>query len=124
MHRAVLLIVLMVTALIAVLVANDFGQPKTTKLNLLESARDEIQNMSTRSSNLATNILIERVGAENVMSLMKQLKAIDIKVFRGVEDGKAFEKGLNNTTTAFDLMILFRTIAEKKIASPRACDDM
>src|SRR5882724_1709462 len=101
------------------------GDPDAYKLIGQEvSYRDLIQRMITRSSNLATNILIEKVGADNVMKLMKQLKANDIKVLRGVEDGKAFEKGLNNTTTAYDLMILLRTIAQKKVPSPAACDEM
>jgi beta-lactamase class A len=101
------------------------GDPDAYKLIGQEvSYRDLIQRMITRSSNLSTNILIEKVGADNVMKLMKQLKANDIKVLRGVEDGKAFEKGLNNTTTAYDLMILLRTIAMKKVASPAACDEM
>jgi beta-lactamase class A len=101
------------------------GDPEAYKLIGTEvTYRDLIQRMITRSSNLATNILIEKVGADNVMNLMKQLKANDIKVLRGVEDGKAFEKGLNNTTTAYDLMILLRAIAQKKVASPEACDEM
>ena len=54
------------------------------------SIRELILRMITRSSNLATNILIERAGAENVMKLMKKLGANDIQVRRGVEDNKAF----------------------------------
>jgi len=101
------------------------GDPEAYKLIGTEvSYRDLIQRMITRSSNLATNILIEHAGADNVMKLMKQLKANDIKVLRGVEDGKAFEKGLNNTTTAYDLMVLLRTIANKKVATPKDCDEM
>ena len=101
------------------------GDPEAYKLIGTEvSYRDLIERMITRSSNLATNILIEHAGAENVMKLMKQLKANDIKVLRGVEDGKAFEKGLNNTTTAYDLMLLLRTIANKKVATPKDCDEM
>ncbi|HWR33956.1 MAG TPA: serine hydrolase, partial [Chitinophagaceae bacterium] len=57
-------------------------------------------NMIILSSNLATNLLIEFVKPGNVMKTMKVIGANDIKVLRGVEDGKAFEKGLNNTTTA------------------------
>jgi beta-lactamase class A len=101
------------------------GDPEAYKLIGTEvTYRDLTQRMITRSSNLATNILIEQVGADNVMKLMRELKANDIKVLRGVEDQKAFDKGLNNTTTAYDLMLLLRTIAYKKIASPAACDEM
>lgn len=71
--------------------------------------------MITRSSNLATNILIEMVGAENVMETMKQLGAGNIQVLRGVEDLKAFEAGLNNTTTAKDLLLIMEAIAQEEV---------
>ncbi len=83
-----------------------------------------IERMIMRSSNLATNILIEKAGAENVMKLMRKLGASDMQVRRGVEDNMAFRAGLNNTTTAFDLLILLRAIAEKKVANARACTEM
>jgi beta-lactamase class A len=88
------------------------------------SVRALIERMITRSSNLATNILIEKAGAANVMQLMRELGANDIQVRRGVEDTKAFRAGLNNTTTAYDLMLLLRAIAEKKFLDAAACDEM
>jgi len=89
-----------------------------------DTYRDLMHHMITRSSNLATNILIEKIGADNVMMFMKELHANDIKVLRGVEDAKAYEKGLNNTTSAYDLMILLKDIAEKKVISASVCDEM
>jgi len=75
--------------------------------------------MITRSSNFATNILIALVGAENVTRTMRSLGAQRIQVLRGVEDGKAFDKGLNNTTTARDLAVILRSI-EVGSAAPAA----
>lgn len=95
---------------------NRIGQ-KMTVLELVD-------HMITWSSNLATNILIERVTPEKVMSLMSELGANDIRVLRGVEDSKAFQAGKNNTTTAYDLMLLFKLIAENKFRSKRACEKM
>jgi beta-lactamase class A len=80
--------------------------------------------MITRSSNFATNTLITLVGAEAVTSSMRSLGAQRIQVLRGVEDGKAFEKGMNNTTTARDLAIILRAIEEGKAASPAATHEM
>lgn len=97
-------------------VYNRIGQ-KMTVLELVD-------HMITWSSNLATNILIERVGPENVMKLMAELGANDIRVLRGVEDSKAFQAGKNNTTTAHDLMLLLRLIAENKFKGKRACEKM
>jgi beta-lactamase class A len=80
--------------------------------------------MITRSSNFATNTLITLVGADQVTRTMRALGAQRIQVLRGVEDGKAFEKGLNNTTTARDLAIILRSIQEGKAASPAATREM
>ncbi|HEY3133535.1 MAG TPA: serine hydrolase [Gemmatimonadaceae bacterium] len=80
--------------------------------------------MITRSSNLATNTLITLVGADAITQTMRELGAKRIQVLRGVEDGKAFEKGLNNTTTARDLAIILRAIEEGDAASPVATKEM
>ncbi|HEX7595688.1 MAG TPA: serine hydrolase [Gemmatimonadaceae bacterium] len=80
--------------------------------------------MITRSSNFATNTLITLVGADAVTRSMRSLGAQRIQVLRGVEDGKAFEKGMNNTTTARDLAIILRAIEEGKAASPAATREM
>jgi beta-lactamase class A len=80
--------------------------------------------MITRSSNLATNTLITLVGAEAVTRTMRSLGAQRIQVLRGVEDGKAFDKGLNNTTTARDLGLILRAIEEGRAAPAAATREM
>lgn len=80
--------------------------------------------MIIKSSNLATNLLIELVGAQNIMRTLKQLGAQKIKVLRGVEDGKAYEKGLNNTTTAYDLMLIYSKMGEGKLVNANASEKM
>jgi beta-lactamase class A len=67
--------------------------------------------MITVSSNLATNLLIETLGVENIRATVHSLHADGMNVLRGVEDGKAFAKGLNNTTTALGLLKLLDAIA-------------
>lgn len=74
---------------------------------------DLTYKMIISSSNLATNILIDLVGAKNVTQSMRDLGANDILVLRGVEDGKAFRAGLNNKVTAYDLMIVFDYLKDK-----------
>lgn len=69
-----------------------------------------IRRMITRSSNLATNLLLEKIGASSVTDLMRRLGAYDIRVLRGVEDEKAFKAGLNNRVTAKDLAIALRAL--------------
>jgi beta-lactamase class A len=89
-----------------------------------ESIRSLLYHMITVSSNLATNILIELVGAKNVTSTMRLLGADSIKVLRGVEDGKAFEMGLNNVTNAIDLKRVFTALALKQVVNKHACEEM
>ena len=89
-----------------------------------ESIRELMRLMIVMSSNLATNILIERVGAANVMKLMREIGANKIQVLRGVEDTKAFERKMNNTTTARDLMIVMRRIGERRAVSAQASEEM
>lgn len=85
---------------------------------------DIVYPMITRSSNLATNILIDLVGAENTSNTMRDLGAKDIQVLRGVEDQKAFDAGKSNTTTAYDLMVIMEAIANKKAVSEQADKEM
>ncbi|MEW6125605.1 MAG: serine hydrolase [Acidobacteriota bacterium] len=89
-----------------------------------ETIRELMRLMIVMSSNLATNILIERVDAKNVMKTMREMGAKNIQVLRGVEDNKAFERKMNNTTTARDLMIILRRIAEGRAVSRQASDEM
>jgi beta-lactamase class A len=79
-----------------------------------------VYDMIIMSSNLATNIVIEKVGAKNVTQTMRELGANDIQVLRGVEDSKAYEKGMNNTTTAYDLMLIFEKIGKEEMVSTEA----
>jgi beta-lactamase class A len=83
-----------------------------------------LYQMITVSSNLATNLIIEKVDPKNVMKTMREMGAMDIQVRRGVEDNKAFQKGLNNTTTAHDLMLVFEQIANGKTVNEQASADM
>lgn len=94
------------------------------RLGQTETMRELLHLMITVSSNLATNILIERVGAPRIAELMRRYGARNIRVLRGVEDSKAFERGMNNTTTARDLMILLSRIAVGGAVSRRASDEM
>ncbi len=80
--------------------------------------------MITVSSNLATNILIDLVKAEAVMDTMRELGVVNMKVLRGVEDAKAFEKGLNNVTDARDMRVVLEAIVSGQAASRQSCQAM
>jgi beta-lactamase class A len=75
------------------------------------SLRQLSELMITASSNLATNLLIEKLGVDNIRATVHALGADGMNVLRGVEDNKAFLKGLNNTTTARGLQQFLEAIA-------------
>jgi beta-lactamase class A len=108
----------------AISVTDDSEPTFYKRIGETETIRELMRLMIVMSSNLATNILIERVGAENVMELMREMGARNIQVRRGVEDTKAFERKMNNTTTARDLMVIMRRIAERRAVSAKASDEM
>jgi beta-lactamase class A len=80
--------------------------------------------MITVSSNFAANLLIERVGVQNIRSTMTRLGASGMKVLRGVEDQKAFDKGLSNSTTATALATLLLKIGNGQAVSAAADAEM
>jgi beta-lactamase class A len=80
--------------------------------------------MITVSSNLATNLLIEKLGVENIQATVHLLHADGMKVLRGVEDNKAFAKGLNNTTTARGLQQLLEAMARGKAVDQESSRQM
>jgi beta-lactamase class A len=67
--------------------------------------------MITVSSNLAANLLIDRLGIGNIRASMHTLGADAMNVQRGLEDTKAFQQGLNNTTTANALLKIMDALA-------------
>lgn len=76
--------------------------------------RELCELMITASSNLATNLLIDKLGIENIRATIHSLDADGMVLLRGVEDQKAFDKDLNNTTTARALQQLLTAIANGK----------
>ncbi|MDJ1498841.1 serine hydrolase [Cytophagaceae bacterium DM2B3-1] len=45
-------------------------------------------------------------------------------MLRGVEDQKAFDKGWNNTVTAYDLAIILEKIARGQVVDTKSCEKM
>lgn len=83
-----------------------------------------VYDMIIVSSNLATNMVIEKVNAQQVTQTMRAMGADSIQVLRGVEDSKAFQKGLSNTTTARDLAIIFEKMANGQAVNMEASQAM
>lgn len=105
-------------------IADDSADSIYQKIGQKMTIYDLTYQMIIRSSNLATNVLIDLVNAQNVNATMRTFGANDIQILRGVEDTKAFNAGLNNTVTAYDLMLIFEKIAKHKAVSKRASKEM
>jgi beta-lactamase class A len=85
---------------------------------------DLARHMITTSSNLATNVLVELLGAEAIQIALNGLDVPGIEFRRGVEDERAWEAGINNRVTASGLAALLQLIAEERAISADACHAM
>ncbi|HEX6098118.1 MAG TPA: serine hydrolase [Thermoanaerobaculia bacterium] len=80
--------------------------------------------MIVRSSNLATNLLVDVVGIPTIQLALDELEIDGVRVLRGVEDSRAFSAGLNNEVTANGLLKLLKLIADHRAYSEKACAEM
>lgn len=76
------------------------------------------------SSNLATNLLIERVGFAAVEEVYASVGASECTLQRMIQDSAALEAGLTNTVTAVGLARVLGALAAGTAASPAACAEM
>ncbi|GAB3059778.1 serine hydrolase [Intrasporangium mesophilum] len=77
---------------------------------LLELAEHAI----THSSNLATNLLIEIVGLDEVAEVLRIVGCSPTMVVaRGIEDATAREAGITNTVTAADLGLVMAAVGRR-----------
>ncbi len=96
----------------------DGHDPFERKVDEMATLFDLNHAMITYSSNMATNLIIQLVGAEESTQAMRNLGAKNITIKRGLFDMKAFEAGINNETTARDLGIIFEHLARGTAVSP------
>ncbi len=103
---------------------DDAEQTLYSRLGQTESIADLTRLMIVRSSNLATNILLEKIGAKRVSDLIQTLGIPGVTFLRGIDDHAAFHAGMNNSATARGLTQTMRLLAEKKVVTPSASDAM
>lgn len=112
------------SSLYSLSVEDDSESELYTEVGVKRTIADLAYDMIIVSSNLATNLVIELVDAKKVTQTMRDLGAPDIQVLRGVEDIKAYELGMSNTTTAFDLMAIYEKLAKGEVVSQEASEAM
>lgn len=79
---------------------------RTMKVN------DLAYHMIVTSSNLATNLLVDLLGIDEIRRGVRELGVTGVDLRRGVEDERAWEAGHNNRVTAKGLISVLRPIEE------------
>lgn len=103
---------------------DDAEQTLYPRIGETETIAELARLMIVRSSNLATNILVEKVGAKHVSDFIQALGIEGVNFIRGIEDNAAFRQGMNNSATARGLTETMQLIAKKKVVSEQASETM
>jgi beta-lactamase class A len=77
-----------------------------------------------RSSNLATNLVLERVEAEEVAEVLRAGCTASTCLARGIEDYAARDAGLHNLVTAADLARILQRLMGHELAASEICDEI
>jgi beta-lactamase class A len=93
--------------------------PGVTRLTL----HDLATMMIAVSDNSATNVLIDRVGMENVNAMLTRLGLHSTKLRRKMMDLKAASEGRENVSTPREMMFLLDTIYGRKLLSPQMTEE-
>ena len=103
---------------------DDAEQTLYPRVGESETIRELTRLMIVRSSNLATNILLEKIGTKSVNDFIRALGIQGVTVIRGIEDHAAYHLGMNNSATARGLTQTMKLIAEGNVVSKQASDKM
>ena len=86
--------------------------------------RELATHMIVRSSNLATNLLVDLLGVDAIRAALGELGIRGVDVCRGVEDDRAFDQGISNRITPNGAVALFRAIIAAEAISPESSTRM
>lgn len=90
-----------------------FGILKELHTGLKVTYRDLALLMIVLSDNVATNILIDTLEMANINATIQQQGFLNTSLQRKMMDGKAKEQGLDNYTTAYDVMRLLMGLEQQ-----------
>jgi beta-lactamase class A len=93
--------------------------PGVTKVTL----RDLATMMVAVSDNSATNVLIDRLGMENVNALMDSLALKQTRLQRKMMDLKAASQGRENISTPREMLLLLDSLYRGKVLGQELSDD-
>jgi beta-lactamase class A len=93
--------------------------PGVTRVTL----RDLATFMVAVSDNSATNVLIERVGMQNVNAMLDSLGLHQTRLQRKMMDVQAAHEGRENISTPNEMLALLRALYEKKVLNEALTKD-
>lgn len=80
--------------------------------------------MIQQSDNTATNILIDKLGMDEINNTIQRYGLTNTKLQRVMMDFEARERGLDNISTPRDKLLLLEKIYKGKIVSKESCEKM
>lgn len=86
--------------------------------------RELARHMIVTSSNLATNLLVDIVGLEEIRRTLDRFELHGIELRRGVEDMAAFDRDINNRVTAHGVMRTLRILEDGSQFSAELAGEM
>lgn len=86
--------------------------------------RQLFRKMIAESDNIASNMLLRRLGMRNVNARAEKLGLRTTRFERYFMDEEARREHKENWTTAREMGLLMRSIFRREILTPEACDDM
>jgi len=105
-------------------VSDDSESTLYQRMGESETIRELTRLMIVRSSNLASNLLMDKVSIARVDAIVKEYGIENMSIIRELEDKKALSLNMNNAACARSSTQMLRLIAEGKIVSQKACDEM
>jgi beta-lactamase class A len=91
--------------------APSFRMPAEPGFPAVATLGELAELMIVRSSNLATNLILSRIGIDTADALWRTVGARHSRIGRGIEDGAARAAGITNEVTAADLALLLDALA-------------
>lgn len=105
--------------------ADDQDDETWARVGATSTLRELARHAAVFSGNLATDLLLEHVGAEEVAAVLVDAGCSPRTVLpRGIEDAAARAAGMDNLVTAADLAAVLGGVAARRLAAPVTCEQV